>query len=208
MRIFIGVDKRQPVAYNVLQHSIIRRAKTPVTITPLNIDWMPMKRRGLTDFTFTRYLVPYLCNYEGEALFLDGDMLARADINELKDLIDPEVSVSVVKNPLRFEWPSLMYFNNAKCKNLTPEYIETQKPQALEWAEAIGELPEEWNHLVGYDNLNPDAKIVHFTRGLPCWKETEGCEFSDEWREEANHTMGTVSWSDLMGNSVHQPFNK
>lgn len=150
-------------------------------------------------FTFTRYLVPWLCNYEGEAVFMDSDMLCLADIHEIPRNKEP---VSVVKNPLRFEWPSLMVFNNWYCRKLTPEYIETQSPQSLEWAYSIGELPKEWNHLVGYDQPK-EAKIVHFTQGIPCFPEVQGCEYTDEWMREAQVCSSAVPWEVLMGNSVH-----
>jgi len=201
------MDKRQPVAYNVLRFSIERRASKPVWIQPLVYDWMPVKRKGLTEFSYTRYLVPHLCNYEGEALFIDADMLVLDDIHKLADLIDKNNAVSVVKNDIRFEWPSLMYFNNAKCTRLTADVVELGKPMTFDWADKIGDLPKEWNHLVGYDKPNPDAKLIHFTRGIPCFPETIGCEFSDAWNIELQIANSTVSWQDIMGNSVHQPIN-
>jgi hypothetical protein len=207
MKIFIGIDKRQPVAYNVLRFSIERRAKKPVTIQPLIYEWMPVQRKGLTEFTYTRYLVPYLCNYEGEALFIDADMLVLDDIHNLEKLVDKTKAVSVVKNPIRFEWPSLMYFNNELCKDLTPELVATGKPMTFEWAKEVGELPTEWNHLVGYDQPNEQAKLVHFTRGIPCFPETIGCEYSDAWNTEAQIAMATVPWQEIMGGSVHKPIN-
>ena len=76
LRVFIGYDDRQPVAYNVLQFSIATRSSRPVTITPLIINQLPIKRTGLTPFTFSRFLVPWLCDYQGTALFLDIDMQA------------------------------------------------------------------------------------------------------------------------------------
>lgn len=203
MRIFIGYDKRQPLAYNVCRSSIERRASERVRIEPLMIDWLPMKRRGLTDFTFTRYMVPYLCQYAGDAMFLDPDMIVLDDIFKVFEHYDSRNAVSVVKNPLKFEWPSMMIFNNSLCKELTPEYIEKNSPQKLEWADKIGELPTEWNHLVGYDKPNPDAKIVHFTKGIPCWPETNFGEFAQEWCDEANYANSTVTWDELMGGSVH-----
>jgi len=199
MRIFIGYDPRQPVSYQVLHHSIVRRASKPVSITPLIIEQLPIKRLGLTPFTFTRYLVPWLCNYEGEAIFMDADMLCLTDITKIPRSED---AVSVVQNQLRFEWPSLMIFNNEKCKSLTPEYIETQQPQGLQWASSIGSLPPEWNHLVGYDKPQ-DAKIVHFTQGIPCFPEVSGCEYTDEWMDEAQIVCSALPWEMLMGNSVH-----
>lgn len=199
MRLYIGYDPRQPVSFQVLAHSISRRASKPISITPLIIEQLPITRCGLTPFTYTRYLVPYLCNYEGEAVFMDSDMLCLTDITKIPRNED---AVSVVKNKLRFEWPSLMVFNCDKCKNLTPELIETGSPQSLEWAESIGSLPSVWNHLVGYDPPQ-DAKIIHYTQGIPCFDEVKGCEYAKEWMEEAQVVNSAVPWEVLMGNSVH-----
>lgn len=202
LNIFIGVDVRQPIAYTVLQSSIIARASEPVAITPLLIDQLPITRRGLTDFTYTRYLPPWLCNYEGTALFLDADMSVQCDIAELFKLADPQYAVQVVKSSQRFEWPSLMLFNCEKCKELTPEYIETQSPQNLNWGK-VGELPPEYNHLVGYDKPDKKAKIIHYTMGIPAFSEVSHLEHTNTWREELKAANSTVSWQELMGKSVH-----
>lgn len=197
------MDKRQPVAAQVLAHSVYRRASRPVAITPLVIEQLPVERISLTEFTFTRYLPPFLMRYEGWSIFLDADMLVLGDIYELLDLASPNAAVSVVKNKLKFEWPSLMVFNNAECRALTPEYIETGNPQTMEWAEEVGDLPKEWNHCIGYDEPNPEAKLIHYTQGIPCFPEIRGCEYTDEWMAEAKASMSTVEWSALMANSVH-----
>ena len=206
LRIFVGYDPRQPIAAQVLMHSIYTRASKPVSITPLVLAQLPIKRKGLTEFTYSRYMVPRLCNYFGNALFLDADMLVLDDIWKLDDLCAPQMKgVSVVPHEKRkFERPSLMYFNNARCRRLTPELIETGVPQTLDWADSIGEIPSEWNHLVGYDNQRTDAKIVHFTQGIPCFPETKDHEYSAEWHREAKQTCSTVSWEAIMGNSVHR----
>lgn len=202
LRIFIGVDVRQPIAYTVLQSSIIARASEPVSITPLLIDQLPITRRGLTDFTYTRYLPPYLCNYEGTALFLDADMTVHCDIADVFMLADPQYAVQVVKGSQRFEWPSMMLFNCDNCRVLTPDYIETQSPQNLSWG-AVGELPKEYNHLVGYDAPDENAKIIHYTMGIPAFREVAHLEHTDTWREELKAANSTVSWQELMGKSVH-----
>lgn len=204
LRVFIGVDPRQPLAYTVLQSSIIRRASVPVQITPLMLHQLPVKRVGLTQFTYARYVVPYLCNYEGYAVFIDADMVCLTDVNELFEIAkNSDDSVHVVKSHMKFEWPSLMVFNNAKCKNLTLEHIEKDSPAKLEWAESVGELPKEYNHLVGYDEPSPEAKIIHFTQGIPCWHETNTCEFAEEWEAEKQAALMTCTWKELMGKSVH-----
>lgn len=209
IHVYIGYDPRQPVAFQVLAHSIWQRTSSPVTITRLVLSTLPITRQGLTQFTYSRFLVPYLSDYEGVNIFLDSDMLCRADLTDLTayPLAYPEKDVFVSKNPRRFEWPSLMVFNNARCRTLTPLYVEDPACKLFDfgWTKDIGDLALGWNHLVGYDAPNPKAKVVHFTQGIPCWAETKDCEFADEWRDEAKQSMSTVSFQALMGRSVHVP---
>lgn len=208
LRIFIGFDERQPVSFNVLQQSIFMRSSVPVAITPLVLNQLPLKRCGLTPFTFSRFLVPYLCGYQGCALFLDIDMLVKGDIDELFKLYNDKYAVMVSKNEHRFEWASAMLFNCAHPSNkcLTPAYVETAEGlHHIKWCkdEEIGDFPREWNHLVGYDKPRNDAKLVHFTQGIPCFPETLESEYSDEWHAEHKLTNSSVPWIVLMGNSVH-----
>lgn len=206
LRIFIGYDERQCVAYNVARFSIERRASVPVAITPLRIEALPFDRQGLTRFTYTRFLVPWLCNFEGEALFLDSDFIVLGDV---ADLARPDgFACWVSKNPVRFEWPSLMMFDCAHPANrvLTPDYVaKAEGLHHLSWLapDQIGDLPREWNHLVGYDPPRPDAKAVHFTQGLPIFPETEGSEYREEWLTEHKAMNSTRPWQETMGNSVH-----
>jgi hypothetical protein len=206
LRVFIGFDHRQPVSYNVLQQSIFTRSSKPVAITPLVITQLPLKRVGLTPFTFSRFLVPYLCDYKGWALFLDIDMLLLDDIAKLFDCADDKYAVMVSKNEKRFEWASAMLFNCEKCQILTPEYVESAEGlHQIKWAheEEIGDFPREWNHLVGYDEPRKDAKLVHYTQGVPCFPETQTSEYRDEWYHEHQITNLARPWMELMGNSVH-----
>ncbi len=212
LKIFIGYDHRQPVSYNVLQYSILKNASVPVSITPIVLPQVNkvcgFRRHGLTPFTYSRFLVPYLCNYEGWALFLDIDILLLDDIKKLFDLANDKYTVMVSKNEHKFEWASVMLFNNAKCKHLTPDFISDENNKGLHqirWADdaQIGDLPREWNHLVGYDNPRNDAKLVHYTQGVPAYDETESCEFSSNWHDYIDEMNSTAPWFNLMGQSVH-----
>jgi hypothetical protein len=162
-----------------------------------------------TEFAFTRFLVPYLSGYEGWSIFADGDMICLADLAELWALRDGRYVVMVVQRlhheitasgrkfldrpqtayP-RKNWSSVMLFNNSLCRRLTPEYVATAKGLELHqfaWVRAdadIGALPAEWNHLVGVDAPRADAKIVHYTLGMPFFKGLRECEFATEWRAE------------------------
>lgn len=207
LKIFIGYDPRQPVAYHVLCSSIIRNCSVPVQITPLIIGTLPIKREGLTQFTFSRYLAPYLCNYHGISVFIDSDMLVLGDMAELLNYADDAVSIVPFENDLVFERPSVMVFNNEKCKSLTPRFIddETNAPQSLSWADSVGYLPEEWNYLVGYAPNTPakNIKLLHFTQGIPAYKECRFGEYATLWFEELKIMQDHVSWLEIMGSSVH-----
>ena len=205
IQVFIGYDSRQPCAHMVAYSSILRRCSVPVMVTPLRIETLPITRTSLTQFTFSRFLVPHLCGYRGRAVFMDSDVLVLADLAELVAHADPLAPVSVVKNPKhQFEWPSVMVFNNNLCRALTPDYVQNGDPFSFEWARGhIGELPDCWNHLVGYSEPRPDAKLVHFTQGIPCFPETGDVEYAGRWKKEFNFLNSTVSWKDIMGQSVH-----
>ena len=220
LRIYIGYDPRQAVSYTVLQHSILRHTSVPVAIIPLIIETLPVPPEmcGLTPFTFTRYLTPWLAGFKGRALFMDSDVIVRGDIKELFDAATGDHAIWCVHHRRRFEWPSVILWDASHKGNaiLTPEYVvahHKQLPELRWWVDAdvkmpsewteIGKLPAEWNHLVLYDKPRIGAKLIHFTAGIPAWPETEGCEHTETWREEAKVAMAAVSWTDLMGKSVH-----
>lgn len=210
LKVFIGFDPRQPLAYSVAAYSAVVNSSVPVSVTPLIQRQLPVKRKGLTEFTFTRYLVPWLCDYEGYALFIDADMLVLGDLAELPWEMDEHLAYVYHKQSklngqsLGFERASVMLFNCHWCRNLTPEFIESGAPQEFNrWAKGYYELDPAWNHLVGYDPPRKDAKIAHFTQGIPCFPETQHDEYADEWRAALQASCATVSWEEIMGPSVH-----
>jgi len=215
IRVMIGYDSQETIAYHIAAHSIMRHASEPVSITPLMLDQLPITRardaKQSTDFAFSRFLVPWLCGFEGRAIFMDCDVLARSDIRELWDALPNECAVAVVKHrytardgdkflghdQARYErknWSSVMLFNNARCRALTPDYVNTASGLDLHqfrWLsyDQISELPREWNHLVGEYEPNPQAKLVHFTLGTPCFKKYRFCEFAAEWFDERDRVL-------------------
>ncbi len=202
-RVFVGMDPRQVLGYSVLQASLHRHAKGRVQVEPLMLDKLPITRRGLTEFTFSRFLVPWLCGYEGTAIFMDADICVTGDIAELAAQADGESSVQVMQEQARFEWPSVMLFNNAQCKMLTPEFVndDSHNPLMLGWAK-VGSFSREWNQCVGY--ASPlDAKLYHYTQGIPFWPEVRGLEEDKIWDEAYRYATSSVMWVDLMGKSVH-----
>ena len=212
IRVFIGYDAREAVAFSVLAHSIHARASEPVAIAPVRLSELKgvyrRERNALqsTDFSFSRFLTPYLCGYEGWAIFMDCDMLVMDDIARLWALRDDRYAVQVVKHvhvpredvkflgekQTKYEkknWSSVMLMNCARCAALTPDYVNTATGLELhqfKWlaSEAlIGDLPHDWNHLVGYDPPGR-ASLAHFTIGGPYFPEYRDCEYAREWFAE------------------------
>lgn len=201
MRIFVGVDSRQMVAFHVLAQSIIENASVPVSITPLRIGTLPIRRRGLTEFTYSRFLVPWLCGFEGTALFLDADMLVLGDVGELKP--DGKSAVHVVKAGPEFEHAAVMLFDCEKCRKLTPDYVETADDlYSFGWGD-VGELPTEWHYAVGYMKRPDDPKLVHFTQGIPYFPETATSDYAYHWKQTLEMVNHSVPWKAIMGRSVH-----
>lgn len=213
IRVFIGFDGREDVAFSVLAHSIHRNASQPVSIAPVMLSQLGgVYRRDVnplqsTQFSFSRFLTPWLCGYEGWAVFMDCDMLVLDDIARLWALRDERYAVQVVKHvhvpkedvkflgavQTKYEkknWSSVMLMNCAKCTALTPEYVNTATGLELhqfKWLDddsLIGELPSRWNHLVGYDAPRKDASLVHYTIGGPYFEEYAQCEYAREWWHE------------------------
>jgi hypothetical protein len=220
LRVFIGFDPRAHVAFHACANSIIARCSKPVAITPLVLPTLPISKTGLTQFTFTRFLVPYLCEYKGYALFMDSDVIVLGDIAELFETAaaDPSKAVHAVKfesgSPAtvdhlnRFERAAVMLFNCEHPDNvkLTPEFIEKGEGlHGLKWTQAIGDLPEEWQHVVMYQNPKL-AKLIHYTAGVPIWPETVNLGYAKEFEEEITRAVSAVSYHDLMARSVHHQY--
>lgn len=236
LRIFIGFDARQAVSYTVCAASILARATRPVAITPLAWQTLPLPRdkvaTGLTPFTWTRFLVPWLCDFRGEALFMDADFMARGDVAELFEpagQADQAVWVADLPEKYAFERAAVMLFNceHPDNRRLLPDVIgknlpvhtrpgktyEARAPHTIDWTNHVGTFGPEWNHLVGYAAPNPDAKLVHFTQGVPIFPETWDSEHGDEWRGYLNAAAAPAvirnvdlperAWEGLMGSSVH-----
>jgi len=222
INVFIGYDPREAVSYSVLAYSIEARAAQPVSIAPLMLSQLrgvlTRARHPLqsTDFSFSRFLVPHLSGYAGWSLFMDCDMLMLDDITSLWQLRDERCAVMVVKHhhvpkeTVKFlgepqskyekkNWSSVMLFNNARCRALTPDYVNAASGLELhqfKWLQSdalIGALPDRWNHLVGYNPPRRDAAVVHFTQGGPYFDEYRDCEYSKEWFAERDAMLRTVS---------------
>ena len=220
IKIFIGYDPQESIAWHTMASSIYRHSTRPVALIPLNLkNLMHIYRRQpdpkqSNEFSFTRFLVPYLCNYTGLAIYFDCDMLLRVDVAEILNIKfkQPNKAVYVVKhdyipkNNIKFlnkiqynyprkNWSSVVLWNceHKKNKIVNLEFINTASSLDLHrftWLNdnEIGDLDVKWNWLVGeYEDPPSDVKNVHWTLGGPYFNEFKNADFSDEWREEFNN---------------------
>jgi hypothetical protein len=226
----IGYDVRESVAYHVLAQSIINRTREPVSIIPLASRMLADfdgQKDGTNAFIYSRFLVPELCNYQGWAVYMDADMLLRADLAELWALRDESKAVMVVQHdyhtkhrrkligtPMecgnadypRKNWSSMILWNCGHPMNriLTKEYVSEAPGSVLHrfsWLpdDLIGEIPKEWNWLVGEYQLSADANLVHFTYGAPCFRYYSRGDYASEWHGVKDDVNAALDNSRLFG---------
>lgn len=258
LNVFIGWDPAETIAYHVLCNSIMRHASGPVSITPL--VQASLRQAGLytrergetesTEFSLTRFLVPYMSGYGDYSIFMDCDMLCQGDVYELvkiakKDELravwcvkhdyTPRMGIAVAQpgqcgvqdggylthsecdqcrqivlsapkflgRPQtaypRKNWSSVMVFRNKYCDRLTPAYVNTASGLDLHrmaWAgveQNIGDLPMEWNWLVGEYAPNAEAKLLHYTIGGPWFWDYRNTTHCDLWFNELDLAFPTIN---------------
>ena len=209
VKIYIGFDQRESIAYHAFVQSLIDHASIPLDITPLAVKTLKgyeeKHKDKSNDFVYSRFLTPFLNDFKGWAIFVDGDMICQTDIKELLDLRDGSKALQVVKHDYktkanqkylgninqdypRKNWSSVILWNceHPKHKILTPDFIAKESGKYLHrfsWLEdnEIGELPKEWNWLVTEYPNNEQANIIHYTLGTPCFKDYRNKEMADIW---------------------------
>ena len=218
IRIFCGFDQREAAGFYTFVQSVIDHTTVPVSITPLNYS-PDAQRDGTNAFTYTRFLVPELCNYAGFAIFADGaDMLAMADLAQLWALRDRGKAVQVVKHDYktrfprkylgtemeaanldypRKNWSSLILWNCGHLAHFNArEQLRSEAGSYLHrfaWLkdEEIGELPRDWNWLADEHGVNTGAKILHFTAGIPAIPMHRSAAHSQEWQSMHARSLET-----------------
>jgi lipopolysaccharide biosynthesis glycosyltransferase len=175
--VYIGFDRVETIAWHVLVASIIKRTRSPVAFTPIGNETLspliwkrPRGPKDSTEFSNARFMVPFLADYQGWAIFMDCDMVCGENIASLWEQRREEFAVMCVKHQHvprehtkflgqaqtqygRKNWSSLMLINCAhpSTKNLTPEYVASTEGLSLhsmDWAEGhIGSITGSWNVL-------------------------------------------------------------
>ena len=224
MKVFVGYDTREDIAWQVCKHSIISKNKN-VDVKPLKLNELREKgwykrdadKLGSTEFTFSRFLIPELCNFNGWAVFMDCDMILTTDIKELFDQADDKYAVMCVQHDYtpkegvkmdgqtqtlypRKNWSSMVLWNCGHPSNKKIDMELVNDPNTtgkylhrFSWLkdEEIGSLSHEWNWLVGWYKQPQDGnpKLIHYTEGGPWFENYRECEFADLWKKELFEMM-------------------
>lgn len=209
LKVFIGWDSREQEAYEVAKASVEKHSDVEVIpiikkdLVEQGIHTRDEDSLASSEFTLTRFLVPYLSDYKGFSLFMDCDILCNVDITTILDEINPEMAVSCVQHDYtpktdikmdgkvqtvypRKNWSSVMVFNNYKCGVLTPEIVDHASPAYLHrfnWTfdSLIGSLDHTWNYLAGYYDDIDNPNIIHYTDGGPWFENYIDCPLADKW---------------------------
>ena len=203
--VFTGFDSREAIGWHAFTASVIDNTRDAVAFSPLR-----GRSDGTNAFTRARFLVPVLMKHKGWAIFADAaDMIVRGDIADLWAMRDSTKAVQVVKHhyktkharkyvgtPMeadnrdyeRKNWASLMLINCAHdAWSDAAKLIETPTIDLLQFRfiddALIGELPVTWNWLADEFGLNPDAKLLHWTAGIPAWQAYKDAPHVDDWHE-------------------------
>src|SRR6056300_842052 len=102
IRLVVGFDQREAVAFHTFTQSIIEKSSLPLAITPLALQnlggYTETHSDGSNTFIYSRFLTPWLMGFAGWAVFADGDMICMDDMAKLWALRDDTKAVLVVKH--------------------------------------------------------------------------------------------------------------
>lgn len=209
IRIAVGFDQREAIAYHVFCQSVIEKCSQPVSFVPLALNTLAGYSETHTDgsnqFIYSRFLTPYLMGYAGWAIFADGDMICLDDIAKLWALRDDSKAVLVAKHDYktkaqgkylgnrnqdypRKNWSSVILWNcgHELNRRLDPAYVMSQPGSHLHrfaWLpdDLIGEIPKDWNWLTTEYPDNYAAHLLHYTLGTPCFRDYATSEMAELW---------------------------
>ena len=194
-RVFIGSGEASRIERKVLMYSLRKHAKDDIdiyvfngthnTVEPPQGDpflaplSLTAKYANVTEFSNYRFLIPQLCNHEGRAIWLDSDMLALADINELFRTPMNEAAILARKDAYgrstESRWGlsvalidcSRVSFDMDRCmaEIQQGDYSYTDLHQMTAAFQrhhpvSLGELDPHWNV---FDRCDRQTKLIHYT---------------------------------------------
>ncbi len=173
-------------------------------------------QNGTNQFAFSRFACADLSgNSGGPVIFADGaDMICLTDLSTILNEVEFGKAVFLVKRPdyvatpikylgsemeatntnyPRKQWSSFMVIqpSHMSWKRIKWNTVEPKYWQELGWLKdnEIGELDSSWNRVVDEGDPVEDAKIVHYTLGIPALCAYRNTPGNDLWFAEAREAL-------------------
>lgn len=216
IKLYCGYDPREAAGYYAFQDSVIENSTEPFSITPLT----GKQSDGTNAFTYARFGVPEVSGFAGFAIFADAsDMLLVGDLKDLWKMRDKKYAVQVVKHDYktkhprkylgqdmesanedypRKNWSSLVIWNCGHMAHFRHRKELRSDDGAFlhrfAWLddEEIGEIPVEWNWLADEYGENEDAKLLHWTCGMPGFYQYKNAPHASKWQQSMRRVMKGV----------------
>jgi len=182
VRIFIGGDPTQILGAKIFEYSVRQFASMSIECVVINNDGLPVptdpNKRARTGFSFCRFKIPELCNYQGRAIYVDADMQVFTDIKDLwtRDFGDSWLLYSELPydgKGERIPQYSVMLMNCEKLKWDASEIVNSLEQDDMDYPTLMHhftmmppekktpDLDYEWNSLESYEEGK--TKLIHYT---------------------------------------------
>lgn len=202
IRVFVGTSSDQQLAYQVLEYSLRKHTRSPLEVRAIDGKHLPIPRdprnRMRTGFSFARFEIPRLCGYKGRAIYLDADMLALRDVDELWSLSLKQHHVLYSRQSpdgagarfsvllldcSRLDWSGERVVQALDAGRCSYEQLMLELCMVQPERKRDG-IPEEWNSLDRY--VPGETALIHYT-SVP----------TQPWRY-ASHPCGSVWYRYLL----------
>lgn len=178
IKLFVGCAPNGEDAESqmVLEYTARKYSSMPIEITWMshrnpgnNGIWQGWNsRRWATPFSGFRWAIPEACNFEGQAIYMDSDMIINADLAELWNEPWNDTAIIMMKGDWR---TCVAKWNCERAKILPPvsqmketpgshQQLFTQLQQNPHLQQSFNRL---WNNFDGENDKLEDIKILHYT---------------------------------------------
>lgn len=207
IRVYFGYDPRESVGAHAFAQSLWETSPG-VALTPISGS----QGDGTNAFTYARFELfcqnSWALFVDGSDMLLRDDISKLWDLRDDRCAVQVVKHDYKTKHPRKYvgtemesdnpDYPgknrsSVMLINGGHIENFRHRG-EIRKAitdhdgaylHRFAWLddEQIGELPMEWNWLADEYGENHEAKLLHFTAGIPCWTHYSHSAHAGEWRD-------------------------
>ena len=178
IKLFVGVDPNGCDAESqmVLEYTAKKNSSLPVDITWMQHSNNPesiwsnwRSETWATPFSGFRWGIPAACNYEGQAIYMDSDMIILGDLAELWK--EPWNDTAIIQ--MKGDWRTCVAkWHCARAGKVLPAITDIKNVPnahqqlftALQHNPGLTQVfDRQWNNFDGENDKLQDIKILHYT---------------------------------------------